>query len=141
MASCVQRCCGCFRRLVVRIGALTTHHLPSPPTPPVFAGSLFSASFEDPCTAVVGASGGVFGLVGLFLADVLLNFETTKRCGCFPARIHIQSPSMPAQMQPNPTLPVPAGPACVLYLHGGRGWKWRVTSLSCWCVWAGVQWS
>ncbi len=50
----------------------------------VMGGALFSASFEAPCVAVVGASGGVFGLIGLFLADLLLNFETIKRyyvCG------------------------------------------------------------
>lgn len=45
----------------------------------VMGGALFSAAFEEPCVAVVGASGGVFGLIGLFLADLLLNFETIKR--------------------------------------------------------------
>lgn len=38
-----------------------------------------SAVFEDPCTAVVGASGGVLGLVGLFSADMVLNFRRMKR--------------------------------------------------------------
>ena len=34
---------------------------------------------EDPCTAVVGASGIVFGLAGLTLADLIHNFETIGR--------------------------------------------------------------
>ncbi|GMH43202.1 hypothetical protein BSKO_11124 [Bryopsis sp. KO-2023] len=42
-------------------------------------GALFSAVLENPCTAVVGASGGVFGLMGLFIADMVLNFRTIKR--------------------------------------------------------------
>lgn len=45
------------------------------------AGSLFSAAFEDPCIAVVGASGGVFGVVGLFIADMIMNFKHIRRCG------------------------------------------------------------
>ena len=60
--------------------------IPSPLAPP---GAVVSASFEPPCTAVVGASGGVFGLVGLFLADLLLNFETTTRCGHTRATHHV----------------------------------------------------
>lgn len=39
----------------------------------------YSAVLEDPCTAVVGASGGVFGLMGLFTADMVLNFRTMSR--------------------------------------------------------------
>lgn len=53
------------------------------------AGNFFSAAFEDTCLALVGASGGVFGMVGLFIADMVVNFSTIKRCaatlpsGCF----------------------------------------------------------
>lgn len=43
-------------------------------------GNFFSALFEDKCTLVVGASGAVFGMVGLFVGDFMLNFETIKRC-------------------------------------------------------------
>ncbi|KAK3252000.1 hypothetical protein CYMTET_38690 [Cymbomonas tetramitiformis] len=42
-------------------------------------GNFFSAMFEDSCILVVGASGSVFGFVGLFFADMVLNFETLKR--------------------------------------------------------------
>lgn len=40
------------------------------------AGSLASAAWEAPCSLVVGASGSVFGLVALFLADIVVNFES-----------------------------------------------------------------
>ena len=43
------------------------------------AGSFFSAAFEGACATVQGASGGVFGMMGLFIADLVLNFETVKR--------------------------------------------------------------
>ncbi|DBB06814.1 hypothetical protein WJX82_002835 [Trebouxia sp. C0006] len=42
-------------------------------------GNFFSAAFEDRCAAVAGASGGIFGLLGLFIADMVLNFETLTR--------------------------------------------------------------
>ena len=53
------------------------------------AGNLFSAAFESFCNTVVGASGGVFGVVGLFIADMIMNFRTISRCThlqvCAPA--------------------------------------------------------
>lgn len=39
-------------------------------------GSFFSALFESGCRIVVGASGGVFGVFGLFIADMVVNFES-----------------------------------------------------------------
>ncbi|KAK3283887.1 hypothetical protein CYMTET_8437 [Cymbomonas tetramitiformis] len=39
-------------------------------------GNMFSALFEDNCTLTVGASGSVFGMFGLYVADMLLNFES-----------------------------------------------------------------
>lgn len=42
-------------------------------------GNLFSAAWESPCIAVVGASGGIFGLAGAYLADMALNWETLRR--------------------------------------------------------------
>lgn len=45
----------------------------------VAVGNFFSAAFEDRCAAVAGASGGIFGLLGLFIADMVLNFETLTR--------------------------------------------------------------
>lgn len=48
-------------------------------TQPLFAGSFFGAAFENGCKTVQGASGGVFGMMGLFIADLILNFETVKR--------------------------------------------------------------
>lgn len=42
-------------------------------------GNFFSAAFESGCNTVQGASGGVFGMIGLFIADLVLNFETVKR--------------------------------------------------------------
>jgi len=42
-------------------------------------GNLTSALFEDPCLGVMGASGIVFGIFGLYMADLVLNFETVKR--------------------------------------------------------------
>ena len=47
------------------------------------AGSFFSAAFENTCIAVVGASGGVFGVVGLFIADMIMNFVTIHRQAAF----------------------------------------------------------
>ena len=44
--------------------------------PPGVAANFSSTIFEDPCLLVVGASGCTFGLVGLYLADVALNFES-----------------------------------------------------------------
>lgn len=38
-------------------------------------GNFLSAAFEDACDVVVGASGSGFGLLGLFVADMVLNFE------------------------------------------------------------------
>ncbi|GMH32318.1 hypothetical protein BSKO_00152 [Bryopsis sp. KO-2023] len=41
-------------------------------------GNFLSAAFEDPCLIVVGASGCCFGLMGLFVADMVLNIETVS---------------------------------------------------------------
>lgn len=35
-----------------------------------------SAAFEKTCTLLVGASGAVFGFMGLFVADLVINFES-----------------------------------------------------------------
>eukprot|EP00195_Chlamydomonas_chlamydogama_P009647 CAMPEP_0202898498 /NCGR_PEP_ID=MMETSP1392-20130828/7012_1 /ASSEMBLY_ACC=CAM_ASM_000868 /TAXON_ID=225041 /ORGANISM="Chlamydomonas chlamydogama, Strain SAG 11-48b" /LENGTH=1047 /DNA_ID=CAMNT_0049584449 /DNA_START=381 /DNA_END=3524 /DNA_ORIENTATION=+ len=40
------------------------------------AGNFSSMVWEEPCDLVVGASGSVYGLIGLYLADILLNFES-----------------------------------------------------------------
>ena len=45
-------------------------------------GNFFSAAFENPCMAIVGASGGVFGMIGLYLGDMVMNFRSISRCGC-----------------------------------------------------------
>ena len=42
-------------------------------------GQLTSAVWEDWCKVVVGASGGVFGVMGLFVVDMVVNFKTIKR--------------------------------------------------------------
>ncbi|KAK9845911.1 hypothetical protein WJX81_005785 [Elliptochloris bilobata] len=42
-------------------------------------GNFFSAAFENNCLAVAGASGGIFGMIGLYVADMILNFESIKR--------------------------------------------------------------
>ncbi|WIA30558.1 hypothetical protein OEZ86_000641 [Tetradesmus obliquus] len=44
-----------------------------------FGGTFLSMVFEDPCFVYVGASGAVFGFLGLYLADILLNFESMYR--------------------------------------------------------------
>ncbi|KAL0024178.1 hypothetical protein WJX77_004493 [Trebouxia sp. C0004] len=38
--------------------------------------AFFSAAFEDSCTLVVGCSGAVFGFMGLYVADMVLNFKS-----------------------------------------------------------------
>ena len=45
----------------------------------LLGAGFFSAAFEDPCEAVVGSSGGIFGLLGLYIADLVVNFERIKR--------------------------------------------------------------
>ena len=45
----------------------------------ILGAGFLSAAIESPCVQVVGASGGVSGLVGLFIADMVLNFETVTR--------------------------------------------------------------
>lgn len=52
---------------------------PQATMPEAAAGNLFSAAFESTCIAVVGASGGVFGVMGLFIADMIMNFKTITR--------------------------------------------------------------
>ena len=49
-------------------------------TPAAIPGNFFSAAFENSCLAVAGASGGIFGMIGLYIADMILNFESIKRC-------------------------------------------------------------
>ena len=41
--------------------------------------NIISAVFEPNCKLLVGASGAVFGFFGLFLADLVVNFESTSR--------------------------------------------------------------
>lgn len=38
--------------------------------------NFISATFEPACTLLVGASGAVFGFMGLFIADLIVNFES-----------------------------------------------------------------
>eukprot|EP00878_Enallax_costatus_P043421 GHUV01051397.1.p1 GENE.GHUV01051397.1~~GHUV01051397.1.p1 ORF type:complete len:181 (+),score=29.94 GHUV01051397.1:295-837(+) len=38
-----------------------------------------SMAIEEPCFVYVGASGAVFGFLGLYLADIVLNFESMYR--------------------------------------------------------------
>jgi hypothetical protein len=38
--------------------------------------NLISSTFESYCTLLVGASGAVFGFMGLFVADLIVNFES-----------------------------------------------------------------
>ena len=40
-----------------------------------FGGNLFSAVADDGCNILVGASGMIFGLVGFWIADLLINFH------------------------------------------------------------------
>jgi membrane associated rhomboid family serine protease len=39
-------------------------------------GTFLSLAFEDPCALYVGASGGVYGLVGLYVLSIAVNHET-----------------------------------------------------------------
>ena len=41
-------------------------------------GALFSAAFGNPCEVVVGASGMIFGLVGVWMADLVVAFDTIE---------------------------------------------------------------
>ena len=38
-----------------------------------------SAVVEDPCTSVVGASGGIYGLVGMYIMEFILDWKVLKR--------------------------------------------------------------
>lgn len=42
-------------------------------------GNLLSAVVEDECTAVAGASGGIFGLLGVFVAETFLSHRRVVR--------------------------------------------------------------
>lgn len=42
-------------------------------------GNFLSACVEDPCVLVVGSSGAVFGFMGFFIADSIMNFETLTK--------------------------------------------------------------
>lgn len=42
------------------------------------SGNLLTGVFEDVCTVVVGASGMIFGLAGLWVADLIINFHFIK---------------------------------------------------------------
>ena len=42
-------------------------------------GNFVSAVFEKPCNVYVGFSGVCFGLFGLFVADIVLNYETVRK--------------------------------------------------------------
>ena len=42
-------------------------------------GELVSFMWETSCQVIVGASGGVFGIMGLFIADMFINFKTIMR--------------------------------------------------------------
>lgn len=44
-----------------------------------FGGTFLSMAFEDACMVYVGASGAVFGFLGLYLADIVLNWESIYR--------------------------------------------------------------
>ncbi len=45
----------------------------------VIGGNLLSAVTERPCTALVGASGGIYGLIGMFVAEMVLSWKSLKR--------------------------------------------------------------
>jgi membrane associated rhomboid family serine protease len=47
--------------------------------PAGFGGTFMSMAFEDPCFVYVGASGAVFGFIGLYLTDIILNWESMFR--------------------------------------------------------------
>jgi len=42
-------------------------------------GNLLSGAFEHPCLVLVGASGSVFGYIGLYLADIVFRWRRLKR--------------------------------------------------------------
>mmetsp|Transcript_8417 Transcript_8417/g.11352 ORF Transcript_8417/g.11352 Transcript_8417/m.11352 type:complete len:560 (+) Transcript_8417:52-1731(+) len=42
-------------------------------------GNFLSALVEDKCVVVMGASGLVYGLMGVYIADFVLNFESVRR--------------------------------------------------------------
>ena len=44
-----------------------------------FGGNLFSATFENPCTVNVGASGLIFGIFGLWIADLIIDFHQIEQ--------------------------------------------------------------
>lgn len=50
--------------------------LPRPHRSAGIGANLVSAAFEKSCTLLVGASGAVFGFMGLFVADLVINFES-----------------------------------------------------------------
>ena len=45
----------------------------------VLGGNLLGVAAERPCTAVVGASGGLNGLVGMFVAEMVLSWKSLER--------------------------------------------------------------
>ena len=43
------------------------------------AGAFFAAVTQSACKPTVGASGGIFGMMGLFIADMIMNNRTLTR--------------------------------------------------------------
>ena len=43
------------------------------------AGAFFAAVTQSACKPTAGASGGIFGMMGLFIADMIMNHHTLTR--------------------------------------------------------------
>jgi membrane associated rhomboid family serine protease len=44
-----------------------------------FSGNMFASTFESPCATLSGASGSVFGVIGFYIADTLVQWRRLRR--------------------------------------------------------------
>jgi membrane associated rhomboid family serine protease len=75
-------------------------------------GTFLSLAFEDPCALYVGASGGVYGLVGLYVLSIAVNHESMPlwwlRLAAMAASLCFMVAVAASSSSPSPSPPSPS---------------------------------